>query len=168
MCAILDSDVAHQVFTSNNRPPAGEAFFNWLNSGNGLLVAGGQLLEELDKNQKFQTWRKQAEAAGRVRLYNDDEIENKTRGLKDTGSCRSNDTHVVALAQISGARLLFTNDDDLRKDFADKNLIDNPRGKVYTTERKRRSGKRYVTVRIDNFQESHKRLLGNRSLCRRK
>ena len=167
MCAILDNNVAHQVFGSS-RPLAGEAFFNWLNSGRGQLAVGGKLRYELSTSNEFIKWLQQALLSGQASDYNDDKVEEKTEELKNSGSCRSNDAHVVALAQVSGARLLFTNDDDLRKDFADKNLIDNPRGKIYTTERKRRSGKRYVTVRIDNFQESHRRLLGNRSLCNRK
>ena len=47
--------------------------------------------------------------------------------------CRSNDTHVIALAQISGARLLYSNDKDLHVDFKNKRLIDEPRGKIYST-----------------------------------
>ena len=37
-------------------------------------------------------------------------------------SCRSNDPHVIALAQINGARLLYSNDEALQKDFGDKRL----------------------------------------------
>ena len=167
MCAILDNDVAHQVFGSD-RPPAGEAFFNWLNSGRGQLAIGGKLLEELNGNQTFQIWRKQAEAAGRARLYTDGKVEDRTEELKNSDSCQSNDVHVVALAQVSGARLLFTNDEDLKKDFVKRELIDNPPGKVYTTHRKKRGRKGDREVDMEDFQESHKRLLGNKSLCKRK
>ncbi|MYH42126.1 MAG: hypothetical protein F4017_01170 [Acidimicrobiaceae bacterium] len=51
----------------------------------------------------------------------------------DPGSCRSDDHHVIALAQISGARLLFSNDKDLHKDFKNRQLIDQPTGTVYST-----------------------------------
>ncbi len=167
MCAILDNSVRDQVFGSNC-PPAGQAFFNWLNSGKGLLVVGGKLLEELDGNQKFQTWRQQAILAGRVHFYDEGKVDERTEELKNSGSCRSDDAHVVALAQVSGARLLFTNDDDLKEDFSNKKLIDNPPGKVYTTLHKERQGKRYVKVRRESFRENHRQLLGNRSLCKRK
>ena len=153
MCAILDINVAHQVFGSN-RPPAGEAFFKWLDSGTGQLVAGGELLRELDGDHKFRTWRRQAILAGRVRLCNDDEVNEKTQTLKNEHSCRSDDRHILALAQVSGARLLYSNDEDLQRDFKDKNLIDNPRGKVYST------------LKNGDIQNSHRRLLGNRHLCR--
>ena len=153
MCAILDVNVVHQVF-GPNRPPAGEAFFKWLASGKGQLVAGGELLRELDGNRKFRTWRQQAVLAGRVRICADDAVNEKTQTLKNEHSCRSNDQHILALAQVSGARLLYSNDEDLQRDFKDKNLIDKPRGKVYSTHKN------------EDLQNSHRRLLGNRSLCR--
>ena len=167
MCAILDNDVVGQVF-GPKRPEAGEKFFEWLNSGRGRLVVGGRLRQELSGNNEFRRWLQQALLAGRAADYDEGEVKDKTKELKNAGACRSDDPHTVALAQVSGARLLFTNDAALKEDFADKKLIDNPRGKVYTTLRKKRSGKRYETVPIENFQESHKRLLGNRSLCKRK
>ena len=153
MCAILDINVVHQVF-GPDRPPAGEEFFQWLNSGKGQLVAGGELLRELDGNRKFKTWRQQAVLSGRVRLCNAAAVNDKTQQLKSENSCRSNDPHIVALAQVSGARLLYSNDEDLQRDFKDKKLIDNPRGKVYST------------LRNEHFQNSHRRLLGNRNLCK--
>lgn len=153
MCAILDINVVHQVF-GPDRPPAGEEFFQWLNSGKGQLVAGGKLLRELDGNRKFRTWRQQAVLSGRVRLCDAAAVNDKTQQLKSENSCRSNDPHIVALAQVSGARLLYSNDEVLQGDFKDKKLIDNPRGKVYST------------LRNEHFENSHRRLLGNRSLCK--
>ena len=43
--------------------------------------------------------------------------------------------HVLALAQVSGARLLYSNDQTLQRDFKNSKLIKNPRGNVYTTLR---------------------------------
>ena len=37
--------------------------------------------------------------------------------LQDAGACQSNDLHVLALAQVSGARLLYSNDLSLHQDF---------------------------------------------------
>ena len=132
MCAILDADVAHQVF-GTERPPAGEAFFAWINSGGMRLVAGGRLLEELDNDARFLAWRQQATQAGRIRILNAQEIEARMAELQDEGVCRSNDLHVVALAQVSGARLLYSNDLSLHQDFGNRQLINSPRGKIYST-----------------------------------
>ena len=45
---------------------------------------------------------------------------------------RSDDPHVLALARTAGVRLLYTGDRDLMADFKNKELIDRPRGRVYT------------------------------------
>ena len=153
MCAILDNDMIHQVF-GTNRPAAGRAFFQWIDSGRGRLVVGGGLRRELDRNHEFQKWRRQAVLAGRITLLNDETVDRRSKQLEEERACRSNDTHVVAVAQLSGARLLYTNDGSLRDDFRDKKLIDQPRGKVYSTRCR------------DDVTPAHRRLLGNRNLCR--
>ena len=59
MCAILDANVAGEVF-GTDRPAAGRAFFHWINEGRGRLVVGGRLLQELDRNRAFKDWCLQA------------------------------------------------------------------------------------------------------------
>ena len=49
MCAIVDVNVAPEVF-GDNPPPVAEKFFEWLERGGGRLVVGGKLLEELEEN----------------------------------------------------------------------------------------------------------------------
>ena len=44
---------------------------------------------------------------------------------------RSDDPHVLALARVTGARLLYTGDGALIDDFKDRRLIQ-PRGRVYS------------------------------------
>ena len=66
---------------------------------------------------------------------NDDRVSTVTAEVATTGLCRSNDQHVIALAQVSGARLLYANDGDLQRDFKKKALIGSPRGKVYSTKK---------------------------------
>ena len=132
MCAILDANVAWQVFGAE-RPPAGRAFFDRIDSGWMLLVVGGRLRRELDRSEVFQQWRHQAERAGRIALLNDDAVDETARQLERENACRSDDEHVVAVAQLSGARLLYSNDAKLQEDFTDKALVDRPRGKVYST-----------------------------------
>ena len=45
--------------------------------------------------------------------------------------CVSDDPHVIALAQESGARLLCSLDEALHTDFTNPRLINAPRGHVY-------------------------------------
>ena len=152
MCAILDANVAGQVF-GKDRPPAGEAFSTWITAGRGRLVVGGRLRRELDGNREFRKWRLQAVLAGRVTLLDDKAVDDRARQLERDNACRSDDEHVVAVAQLGGARLLYSNDGDLQADFGDKALIDQPRGKVYSTR-----------VR-EGLTRQHRRLLADTSLC---
>lgn len=163
MCAILDNDVASEVF-GQDRPAAGKAFFDWVNSGHGSLVAGGRLLAELDGTQAFRKWRRQAILAGRLRLVNDGAVEEWTRKLERESSCRSNDPHVIALALVSGARLLYSNDRSLGDDFRDRSLIENPPGRVYTTRKDKNAPPAFDSRR---FRPSHRKLL-DRNACRTK
>ena len=133
MCAIVDADVVHQVFGSG-RPEAGAKFFQWLNTGSGRLVAGGKLTKELAQaSPGFRQWARRAVAAGRMKIERDSQVDARAQELWRERKCKSNDPHAIALAQISGARLLYSNDRKLQEDFRSKNLIDSPRGKVYTT-----------------------------------
>ena len=154
MCAILDANVVGQVF-GGDRPPAGKAFFDWIDSGRGRLAIGGRLRRELDRNRAFRAWRVQAALAGRITMLKDEVVDSKADELDRQNACRSDDPHVVAAAQVSGARLLYTNDGDLQADFRDKTLIDRPRGRVYSTRERK-----YMT-------RGHRALLANRRLCAR-
>ena len=130
MCAILDASVVHKVF-GDNRPEAGQKFFEWLDSGKGKLVVGGKLLRELERTP-IREWLQQALLAGLAAQPDNGEVDRRTRALEEAKSCQSDDPHVIALAQVSGARLLYSEDNRLQQDFKDPALIDNPRGKVYT------------------------------------
>lgn len=59
-------------------------------------------------------------------------IDAETIAIKS--ACTSNDAHVVALARISGARVVATKDIQLHVDIKNKTLLDNPRGSVYQDE----------------------------------
>jgi len=156
MCAILDANAAGRVFANRaakaKNKSASERFFDWIDSGAGNLVAGGKLLSELDEFSKFRKWRKRAAAFGRITILNENNVNEKTEQIKS--HCKSDDPHIIAVALIGKARLLYSNDGDLQEDFGDSNLVNNPRGKVYSTRRG------------DVFTSDHRRLL-NQSPCKR-
>ena len=161
MCAIVDANVASEVF-GPKPSPAGREFYGWVGKAHGRLVVGGKLYKELDKGSPgFSEWAKQAVLAGLVTVVDERKVDDRTDEIKRNGQHRSNDPHVLALAQVSRARLLFTNDRQLEQDFGNKSLIDEPRGRVYHT--------RDIHVPNDNkeFSNAHRRLLNNKSLCRR-
>lgn len=152
MCAIVDVNVPHEVF-GDSRPEAGERFLERLNSGTLRLVVSRKLLAELNYENARQ-WIRQGLNAGIVQRETTSTVDEREEKLSREGRCRSNDIHVIALAQVSGARLLYSNDRALQDDFRDKGLIDKPRGKMYSTNRRK------------DFTSAQEKLLNNRNLCR--
>ena len=154
MCAILDANVVAEVFGAD-QPPAGKGFFDWINTGEGRLVVGGRLRGELQgSSEGYREWFDRGVQYGRVRIKNDCEVNAKTVELQAGAALRSNDPHIIALAQVSGARLLYSNDGKLQRDFKDRDLINNPGGSVYSTRENK------------NFTRSRKRQLVTRAkLC---
>ncbi len=132
MCAIIDVNVLGEVFTPDRAPP-GEQFFDWLETPRARLVVGGKLLEELSENGKFRAWVKEGILGGRVRRFPDETVEQETSAVRAKRLCRSKDEHIIALARVSRARLLYSRDGDLRADFKNPALIAGPRGRIYPT-----------------------------------
>ena len=110
----------HEVFGSNLQS-AGEQFFDWIEKGNERLVVGGKLLEELEESSEgFRLWASEAADAGKMRVVNKNEIDARTREIENEGEYKSDDPHILALAQVSGARLLYSNDGDFAGGFREK------------------------------------------------
>ena len=157
MCAIVDANVANDVF-GDSPAPAGERFLNWVNRGSGRLVGGGKLLRELERGSPgFRQWAITGIIQGKMLMVDDDAVNTRTDELDGSGNLASDDPHVIALAQLSGARLLYSNDAALQRDFRSAQLLNNPRGRVYSTDPERNPTKRFTTA--------HRDLLNRRDLC---
>ena len=154
MCAIVDNNVRDQVFGANSQSPAGRFFLAWLSDGRGKLVIGGQLLRELNDYGDFKRWLRTAMARNTALAVDDGRVDAETETIRAGRVCRSDDEHILALARISGARLLFTNDRDLQDDFRDRRIIANPRGRIYTT------------LEHSDVSRTHQDLLKRTDLCR--
>ena len=155
MCAIVDANAAHLVFGS--RPSAvGQALRRQLDSGKGRLVSGGRHLGELEEaGNGFREWAVQAVQSGVLEIVDERTARTRADELETEGVLSSDDPHVIALAQLSRARLLFSGDKDLIRDFKTKRLVDQPRGKVVPN------------ASSGDLSRAQRRLLGQRDLCRR-
>ena len=132
-CAIVDANAASEVF-GDAPSEAGARFRRWINSGDGQLVSGGKLQKELCRaSGTFRLWVTAAQAAGQLIVVSAKELQSQIDYFEKHPNCRSNDAHVLALAMVRGARLLYTNDEALQQDFRDHTLINNPRGRVFST-----------------------------------
>ena len=152
MCAIVDASAVFEVF-GRRQTEAGRQFRDWLDSGRGQLVVGGKVLEELTQNGNFNRWFLEARrSGGSVRqLPAETVLEQETH--IDRGLMRSNDQHVVALALVSGARLLYANDKLLQHDFTNRQVVSGVEGRIYTS---RPDGR---------FTDHHQALLQTPNLC---
>lgn len=163
MCAIVDASVCGEIF-GENRNAASRYFLDWLTNGSGRLVMGGKLKAEL-LHRGLDEWLREALRAGRVFEQQDERINQETLAIQRDGQCRSDDPHVLALARISGARLLYTNDYALQEDFADPGILSGQeRGRIYTTVAGRRQPRDQQGGRL---RDTHRRLLRRRDLCPR-
>lgn len=131
MCIIIDANVLGKFLAD---PPDADAVpvHAWLTRRRGKLVysTGGKFAREIVGNarQRLADYVRAGLAVEEVRRERLQEEEDRL-----AAEIRSDDAHMLALARVSGARLLYTDDGDLMADFKTKRFIDHPRGKVYSS-----------------------------------
>ena len=130
MCVIVDANMAGRFF---GVPPDRDLFplWKWIHEGKGVLVYGGLLTDELFRVRNAADTIQEWERTGRAARVRRAEVESETAEIGRTGRCVSDDQHVIALARVSGTRLLCSGDRALHEDFRNRALIDNPRGAIY-------------------------------------
>ena len=94
-----------------------------------VYTIGGKFEEEIRKNAKSRL--EALHDAGRARYISWSRVENEQRRLLKEGAFDSNDSHVLALAIVSRARVLYTGDKKLMSDFKNREIVDGHKGKVY-------------------------------------
>lgn len=133
MCLIIDNSVRDIVF-GDAASLSGIQLRNRIDNGRRQLVVGGKLLAELTVAEAFRTWFVQARLSQLVREFKDSDVKSRTDWVERNLDLKSDDSHVVALALLSGCRVLCTADRELVQDFTDPNIVANPRGKVYAID----------------------------------
>ena len=148
MCVIIDANVAAEVFAfpvHNDYAP----LWKWIDHKDGRIVYGGENRRELAELTNVRRRLKTLWDAGLALAEDDREVDKEQKAVIKKSHCRSDDPHVIALARVSGARVLCTEDQDLQTDFKDRNLVPTPKGKVYKTA-------------------DHQHVLGHNRLCRQR
>lgn len=128
MCIIIDASVI-----SDLQPPSDDAkpVVDSIEKRRVLLVIGGKNTEELSWNNKVERWLRGLRRANVARVIPKSDIEQEEKVLSQLGLHQSNDMHILALARASGARLLFSRDENLGQDFKNRTLLGGTRGSVY-------------------------------------
>lgn len=134
MCIIVDANVIGGMLGDPANVDAAPVR-RWIESGRGRIVYSteGRFGSEIvgKARAKLQQYYQAGKA---IFVPHGDFREMEVRLLRD-GGLRSNDFHVIALAQATHVRLLYTRDAELMKDFKNKMIINNPPGKVYSGRR---------------------------------
>jgi len=142
MCVIIDANLAGKVFATpcdSNFKPLWDWVFDTRKQG--CIVYGGHLAGELFRLRRVRegnrTALRELKRAGRAHEIPREPVEQEervVRSLRTAGGkrlCKSNDPHVVALARISGARVLCSADQTLHADFKNLLLVPRPKGRIY-------------------------------------
>lgn len=160
MCAIVDADSSGEVAAANPSDAA-RAFKEWIADGPCCLVVGGTRLRaelgrgftepERAKQTTVAEWISAVALAGKLSSHDDGEVDARADEIEQSGLCKSNDFHIIALAQLANARMLYSKDQALHQDFTNPTLLDQPRGKVYPRNMTLSASKQWLSL--------------NRSLC---
>ena len=126
MCAILDANMFGKYVDPNNKDM--KPVKRWIEKGGGKFAYSptDKLKKELNKSRDitrlFALYRD-----NQVTYFDKDEVEAAEKKLKGLAS---NDSHIIALAQVANVKLLISCDKDLRRDFKDNRFIKH--GKLYS------------------------------------
>jgi hypothetical protein len=132
MCLIVDANVASLVFSNpptEEMKPVQEALYN----KRARAVYGGKLAIEYSRLKKLARLLTELDRQGILRQYPAAHIDAEERTVVNEGRCVSDDPHIIAIARVSGTRLLCSRDVALHADFTNP-LILHPSGSVYQTQ----------------------------------
>jgi hypothetical protein len=130
---IVDINIAHKALLRDNDPDFRDIYASLFTGKmpNAKIVYGGHLTTEYIRSNALRRILIQLDRAGRARRVDDKSVNQEAAVVTNSGLCRSDDQHIIALARVGNVRLLCSHDTNLHTDFKNKDLLSNPRGKVY-------------------------------------
>ncbi len=132
MCLIIDVNIASLVLLQHDDPDFCDVhkFIFTGNGANVVLYYCEHMICE-NHNTAIRKIILELDRAGRAKQYDANAVSEEIVNLQKSRLCCSNDQHIIALARVSGARLLCSRDNNLSSDFTNPQILNNPRGKVY-------------------------------------
>ena len=131
MCIIIDANRLGS-FVSNPTHGDNAPVRRWLERRRGMIVysTGGSFAEEIKGKARaaLASYARQ----GMAQLIPHALLTEEEATLNSHPDRTSDDPHVLALARCADVRLLYTKDRALIADFKNKNIVDKPRGRVYS------------------------------------
>ena len=96
-----------------------------------LAVGGSKQKHEYRKLHAVWMYIQLLDQAGKAFLVKDESVDAEELDIQNRHTLASDDPHLLALARVSGARLLCSLDKALHADFCNPAIINKPRGYVY-------------------------------------
>ena len=130
MCLILDTNKYGDFLAPGNQDM--EPVRSWMKTKNGKIAYSPteKMERELKKHGKMREQFDRYRDAQKLKLIPPNEVEQAMNSLQ---GLQSDDPDIIALAQVSGVKLLVSNDENLHADF--KAIA---RGKIYQTSAHKR------------------------------
>ena len=140
MCIIIDANRLGVMFSQPNNEDI-KPIHKWINGNHGMIVysTGGDFSGDVHGNARNAL--AELRRGGKARYVSPKMYKSMSEKISIGANCKSNDVHVLALALVSHARLLYTEDQALRDDFKtgkwknEKFIISGPRGSIYSGKR---------------------------------
>ena len=130
MCLILDTNKYGDFLEPKNQDMG--PVRNWMRTRNGKIAYSPteNMEKELSRHNKMREQFERYRETDKLRLVPPNEVEQAMNSLPDL---RSDDPDIIALAQVSGVKLLVSGDVNLHTDF--KRIVG---GKIYQTQAHKR------------------------------
>lgn len=128
MSLIVDTNQIAAIFDNEISGSFETKIRKFIFSGSTILVCGGRLKREYLEVRKALPDLTRLFRMGLLRYYNDNQVDQEEARYSDL-SISSDDPHVLALARISGCRVLISRDHRLAADFKNPKFLQ-PKGSV--------------------------------------
>lgn len=132
MCIIIDATVFSKFLSEDDADM--QPVRDWIENKNGRIAYSPTktFLRELGRYRPMEEAIEEYHSRGKLKQIQEERVVAREKNL-DKRLLKSNDSHIIALAQESGTTLLASNDKHLHADFTNSALI--RRGKIYQTEK---------------------------------
>lgn len=128
MCLLVDANKVSSILQEDQDS---KPILEWLESpGSHIVLGGTKLRNEYQRHSRFLQFLNELARAGKVKIANDDRVDREQQAIVAAGILVSDDPHIIALARISGCRLIYSADISLHDDFKNPRIL-TPKGKVY-------------------------------------
>jgi len=133
MCLIVDTSVVNELVA--NKTQRSKVFFELQSKRRIRIATCSDLQKEHKGNAAVIDFFRRIKQNNLLNEIGDSRIRIEQRAVGRIGH-ESNDSHVLALARVSGARVIATDDSDLREDVGNAKLL-KPKGKVFSKANQR-------------------------------